>query len=245
MYISYYSQHDCPSSKFDCLTAGGRKATRMGMTELDKSLHKVICEKVPSLMEVLEPTELFDAQEYPFPDEWSPSLKRPLELEFCWTVEGLHFRETEEDQKNNWFPSHRVKKDVDVPAALVKEYFQSQKNTSVAVDGSIDESQTKIVVMGFKSQVSVNSLPHQSTQMKLRISSPGFSPDLAGDFEAEGPSQERIYGDIKYNIAAYSRSNIPIPAMDDSDGNAKILRAHLSLVHICIVWMCACVCLCV
>jgi len=224
-------------SKFDCLPAGGRKATRMGtrmgMTELDKNFHKVISEKVPSLTEFREHIELFDAQEYPFPDKWSPSLKRTLELEFCWTVEGLHFRETDMDQKNNeGVSSHRVQKEVDVPAALVQTYFQCQKNTSVAVDGSIDESQTKIVAMGFKSQVSVNSLPHQSTQMKLRISSPGFSPVLEGDFEAEGHPQERIHCNTKYNIAAYSKSNIPIPAMDDSDGNAKTLRAVLSLVHI-------------
>ena len=238
-------------SQFESLPAGGRKAEKRGMTELDKSFHKVIYEKVPSLTETLELTELFDAWSYPFPDQWSPSLKRMLELEFCWTVEGLHFRETEEDQKNNWFPSHRVNKEIDVPAALVKTFFQNHKNTSEALDGSIDESQTKTVVMGFKSLVSVNSLPHQSTQMKLRISSPGFSPVLTGDFEAEGPSKECWHRGTRYNIAAYSKSNIPIPAMGDSDGNEKTLRANLSLVHICIVWRCVwrcvwmCVCACV
>merc|ERR1712216_476167 len=112
--------------KFEGVEAGGRKAKRMGITELDASFHKMINGNVPSLTDALERTELYNALEHPFPDYWSRSLNRELEIEFAWTVEGIHFRESVDDGKNGWFPSYRQTCEVVVPATLINTYFQRE-----------------------------------------------------------------------------------------------------------------------
>jgi hypothetical protein len=97
-----------------------------------------------------------DAKTYPFPDTWSSSLRRDLEVTFCWTVEGLSFRPMKEDHENNWILERKQTHAIDVPAVLVrKTQKQSNKQTSVAVALSIDPSQTLPLFMGLKCQVSI------------------------------------------------------------------------------------------
>ena len=217
--------------KFEGVAAGGRKATRMGITELDPSFGKMINEKVPSLTDALERTELFDELEYPFPEYWSPSLKRKLMFEFSWTVEGLQFRKSKDDDENGWFSTHMESREVDVPAVLVKKYSQAGKSTSVSgVESSIDDSRTMTVMMGIKSQLPSKSLPHHCTQVMLRVSAQvGVSPVITGDFADHGIPVETVGDGRDVVISSYSKSNILLPAEDDVDSNEKTFKAELTL----------------
>ena len=62
----------------------------------------------------------FNADTYPFPREWSPSLMREVDIKFCWTVDNIAFRPIQEDAENHWFTSHTLERKIDVPAVLVK-----------------------------------------------------------------------------------------------------------------------------
>ena len=215
--------------KFEGVEAGGRKATRMGITELDSSFGKMINGNLPSITDALEQTELFDELAYPFPEYWSPSLNRKLKFEFSWTVEGLHFRKSEDDDKNGWFTSHMESREVNVPAVLVKTYSQAGKSTSVSgVPSSIDDSRTMTVMMGIKSQLPSKSLPHHCTQVMLRVSAQvGVSPVITGDFADHGIPVNRVGNGRNVVISSYSKSNIVLPAVDDVNSNEKTFKAEL------------------